>query len=361
MRSRLASLIAAGVALAASLPSTGRAQSVEVKPVVYAVAREESLRREVQLPGTVESPRVSLVASEVEGLVVELPGREGLSVSRGDALASLRRRPLELRLRVAEAQLKEARARRELAETTLERARELREDLVVSQQDLDNALAEFTAWEGRVEQLKATIEDLEEDLERSTIRAPFDGVVVAEHVEVGEWVDQGDPVVELVALDRLEVLVNVPERYFAGLAVGKAATLRFEALPGVSLTGRVRAIVPRADPEARSFPVRIDLAPEGHPVGVGMLAEVTLAAGESHRAVVVPKDAVVRDGRKTFLFVILDDETVERREVRPGGGAGDRVSIPESLRAGERVVVRGNERLQPGDRVEARPVGEAAP
>jgi RND family efflux transporter MFP subunit len=232
---------------------------------------------------------------------------------------------------------------------------------VVSQQDLDDALAEFTAWEGRVERLEVVIEDLEEDIERSTIRAPFAGVVVTEHVEVGEWVDQGDPVVELVALDRLEVLVNVPERYFAGLAVGETATLRFEALPGVSLEGRIRAIVPRADAEARSFPVRIDLSPEGHAVGVGMLAEVTLAAGESHRTVVVPKDAVVRDGRKTFLFVILDDETVERREVSPGAGVGGRVSIPETLRAGERVVVRGNERLQPGDRVEARPLGDTAP
>jgi RND family efflux transporter MFP subunit len=303
---------------------------------------------------------VSLVASEVQGLVVELLAREGRSVSRGEALASLRRRPLELRLRAAEAELKEARARRELAATTLERARDLREDLVVSQQDLDDALAEYAAWEGRVERLEATIEDFREDLERSTIRAPFDGVVVAEHVEVGEWVDQGDPVVELVALDRLEVLVNVPERYFAGLSVGEAATLRFEALGGVTLTGHIKAIVPRADPEARSFPVRISLAPEGHAVGVGMLAEVTLAAGESYPAVVVPKDAVVQDGRKTFLFVILEDGTVERRDVRPGGAAGDRIAIPEALRAGERVVVRGNERLLPGDRVAGRPLEEAA-
>jgi RND family efflux transporter MFP subunit len=330
-------------------------------PVRFAQAREHRLQSAVTIPGTVRSPTTSLVASEVAGLVASLGAREGDRVAKGAPLAQLRQRPLELRLAVARAELKEAQARRELAEQSLERARDLRQEAVLSQQELDDASAEFTAWGGRVERVEAQIDELQEDLERSVIRAPFPGVVTEEHTEAGEWLSIGEPVVELTGLDRLEVVANVPERYFGGLEVGAAAEVRLQAQPGQAFDGTIKAIVPAADPDTRTFPVRISFDNSGGRVGVGMLAEVKLPVGSSVSMTIVPKDAVLREGGRAQVYVIGAEETVEARPVRTGEGVGDWIAILEGVRPGERVVTRGNERLRPGQQVAATPIEESAP
>ncbi len=117
------------------------------------------------------------------------------------------------------------------------------------------------------------------------MKAPFSGVVVAERCEVGEWVGRGDPVSELASLHDLEVRVEVPERYFSQLERGAEATISFTSLAGLELIGEVSAIIPRANPQARTFPLKVRLAnPEGR-IGVGMLARVAFPAGA-----VLPRD-----------------------------------------------------------------------
>ena len=118
----------------------------------YTEAREHSVRRAIQLPGTVESRTVSLVANEVEGLVVEYLAREGDTVGKGQPLARLRTTNLELSRDSVQAQLKEAQARLKLAERNRERAGELFEAKVISRQQYDDAFYEFNAWQGLLRQ-----------------------------------------------------------------------------------------------------------------------------------------------------------------------------------------------------------------
>ncbi|MFQ5696609.1 MAG: efflux RND transporter periplasmic adaptor subunit, partial [Terriglobia bacterium] len=265
-------------------------------PVRYTEAREYPLKRAIILPGSVEARVNSVVAGEVAGLVVELLGREGMTVQEGQPLARLRTTNLELRRDAAAAQLKEAEARLKQAERNLDRASELLEAEVISEQDYDDRFYEFNAWHGRVEQLTADIARLNDDIDRSTIRAPFPGVVTAERTEVGQWLAVGDPVVELLAVNDLEVRVDVPEQYFDSLRLGAPARVTFESLPGLEVRGRISAIIPRADPQARTFPLKVRLRnPKGR-IGVGMLAQVSFPGGESYEATVVPKDAVVTRG-----------------------------------------------------------------
>jgi RND family efflux transporter MFP subunit len=338
-----------GLLAAAPLLSQGPPPS----PVRYTEAREHPVRKTVRLPGSVESKTVSLVASEVAGLVQSLPAREGDTIRKGQVLAQLSTSALEIRLQAAEAQLREAESRMKLAELSLQRSKELFDSKVLSQQQLDTAQYEFNAWQGRVEQLGAEIAATRLDIERCSIRAPFAGTVVEERTEVGEWIDLGAPVTELLSLEDLEIRVDVPERYFSNLKPSAAARVTFESLPGLEVTGTVVAIIPRADPQARSFPVKVRIPHEGGRIGVGMLAQVSLSAGDSYRATVVPKDAVVTEGQEKVVYLLDTGDKVSRVPVQTGEGLGVWVVVEGPVKAGQKVVTRGNERLAPGQPVAA--------
>ena len=325
-------------------------------PVRYTEAREHPVRRSIQLPGTVESPTVSLAASEVGGLVLELLAREGDKVAKDQPLARLRTTNLELQRDAAQAQLKEAEARLKLAERNRDRALELFEAQVLSRQQYDDSFYEFNAWQGRVEQLTAEIARINDDISRCTIRAPFAGVVTAERTEVGEWLDVGNPVVEIVSLAVLEVRVEAPEQYFPDLKRGTRANITFESLPGFEVRGRISAIIPRADPQARTFPVKVRIRNRRGRLGVGMLAQVSLRIGKSYRATVVPKDAVLRRGPQDFVFLMNGDNTVSMVPVETSQGVGSWVVVRGPVKAGQQVVTRGNERLRPGQVVQGKPL-----
>ncbi len=324
--------------------------------VRYTEAREHTLRRAIQLPGTVEPRITSLVAAQSAGLVEEFRGREGQRVGKGQPLAQLRRTTLELQIEAIGGQLREAEARLELATSNRTRSQDLLESELISRQQHDDAVSESSAWQGRVDQFKAELANLEDALERATIRAPFAGTVVAEHTEVGQWLGAGDPVVELMSLGDLEVVVDAPERFFSLLTRETPARVRFESLPGVQVDGTISAIIPRADAQARTFPLKVRIPNRDGQIGAGMLAGVLFQAGESFQAVIVPKDAVVEQGPQKMVFVLEDDDTVAPVPVQPGEEAGAWTAVTGPIQSGQRVITRGNERLQPGQTVRGEPL-----
>ena len=343
-------------------------------PVGVTSARTADVRATVSLTGTVESRTSGVVASEVAGLVVDLVVRAGDSVARGRPLVRLRTETLELDLKAARARLAESEARLRLADRSLERFEELSISGVVSRQELDDAASESDAWRSRVEQSQAEIARLEDDLERSVIRAPFSGVVVAEHCQVGEWVAVGGAVVEMVDLSVLEVVVNIPESHVGGVERGAKARIELSARPNAALEGVIAALVPRADPQARTFPVKVRFDNTDGNAAVGMLASVALPTGDARAATVVPKDAVVTEGSNRFVYVVEPAprpvegsdgspegaEAVRKVPVRLGGGVGDWVEV-SGLDPGTTVVTRGNERLFPGVEVTTRTIDYPLP
>jgi len=195
------------------------------------------------------------------------------------------------------------------------------------------------------------------------VRAPFAGVVVAQRCELGEWVEVGGPVVEIVDLSRLEVVVRVPERHFASAVEGASAVVRVDALPGLELAGKIVAVIPRADLGSRAFPVKVAVDNSDGKLAVGMSATVELAAGQLRTAVLVPKDALLGEGLKRQVFRL--EETAEGAlaqivEVALGSGSGAWIEVV-GLEAGDRVVTRGNERLMDGMAVAAQVVEYPAP
>ena len=346
-------LLAAGIGEAADDGPLSR--------VSYTEARERVVSRELELPGTVEAPKSSRVASGVEGIVVQLLVREGQHVKKGAPLAVLRTDGLELDLASATADLREAAARLSQAQNNRERAQELFDKQILSREQLDEARFEFDAWRGRVDRLDAEIKHTELLIELSTIRAPFAGVVTSEATEVGEWIGKGATVVEMLSPYVLEVRVDVPERFFAEMRTGSTATVKLESLPGYAVPGRVTSVVPKANDASRTFPMKIRIVNDEQRIGAGMLAKVLLTAGDSRSAQLVPKDAVITRGNDRFVYILDEEQTVSVVPVTTGMGSGDWIEVDGPLSKGARVVTRGNERIRPGQKVLAELLTYSAP
>jgi RND family efflux transporter MFP subunit len=199
---------------------------------------------------------------------------------------------------------------------------------------------------------------LDDQLAKYTIRAPFDGYITAEHAEVGQWLSRADPVVEMVALDPVEISVSVPEDYIEAVAVGAPATIQLDALSGPPIEEKIARVVPEADLRSRSFPVKIMVKNPPQPDGVpaikaGMLAQVTLAVRPPRLGPLVPKDALVFGGAAPQVFVVDTDPRTGQQVANPvpvglGIAYEGLMQVIGKVKAGDLVVVRGNERLLPG-------------
>lgn len=323
----------------------------------------------IHLAGSVQAVHRALVAGEVPGVVSDLAVSEGDFVQRGAILVRLRNQALKDDLDGAVGQLQEAQARLELAQTALERSRGLRDSGVISSQQFDDADTEVGAWQGRADQAHALIGRLETQIAASIVRAPFSGVVVREHCQLGEWVAAGGAVVEMADPRKLEVVVNVPERHFAGARKGSKARVSFEALPEVDIEGEITAVIPQADPQTRSFPVKVAIDNSDGLIGIGMSAAVAFPGSEARLATVVPKDAIVSQG--TLRLVYRVDEGPPAEDGSPtlvagsvpvvlGAGLGEWIEV-RGLEEGDSIVTRGNERLAPGAAVIVEPIEYAVP
>ncbi len=339
------------VSIAAAVTAIAAQDGPPPALVVTAQVTSEALTEEVTFLGTARPVLDSLVASEIEGRVAARLVENGARVAQGQALVRLDSTRLETDLRRAEADRAETEARLALARRQESRAKELHESEVLASGLYDEAVTERTALEGRLASIDARIESIRYDLGLTTIKAPFAGVVTEIHCEVGEWMERGEGAVRLADLGTIEILLDVPEHHYPHLAAGRPAPVSIEALPGLELAAKIFALVPQADEEARTFPVIIRAPNPGRRVGGGMLARVSLAVSTGREALLVPKDAIVRQAQQSVVYVVNGDGTVRAVGVRTRPAGGTRVEVSGEIKAGETVVIKGNERLVPGQKV----------
>ncbi|MFA9462172.1 efflux RND transporter periplasmic adaptor subunit [Thiohalorhabdus methylotrophus] len=346
-------LLGLTAALMATL--TGPAHSQQAPPVRVTKAETAPIIREVQLTGTVTSPKVARVSTSVGGLVETMRVDSGDRVEAGMPLLKLDRKLEKLQLRqeraaVAEAEEQLADARRRLSE-----ARRLVRNQNIPESEVRSREAEVRIEQAALERLRARAEHQAERVARHSVDAPFNGVVSRKLTAAGEWVDPGTAVVELVAMDGLRLDFQAPQGYYPRIDAGAPIRVRLESVPDNPLDGRVAATIPVSDPEARTFTVRVHMNREEVPITPGMSASATLPLETGRRGVVVPRDALLRypDGRKTVWVVEKDGDGHVAREhkVQTGLSFDGRVEIRSGLEAGARVVTRGNEALQEGQRV----------
>jgi RND family efflux transporter MFP subunit len=330
--------------------SSADAQAPPLTPVVVSKVEEQKVQKPVTLVGAAEPNTRSIIASEIAGLVEKFPAQEGDYVKKGDVLAEFQTRPLLIRLREAKAAKSEAWARLELARKNFARFQELYKKGVTSAQQLQSMESDEKAWSAEMSQLQAQIDRYEYDLARSKIIAPFNGYVTRQYTEVGQWIAEGGSVVELIDVDTVEIKVDLPERYINQVRINEKVILNFDALPKVAVEGRIISIVPQAEKEARTFPVKVEVANKDHVIKSGMVARVSFLIGEPALVKLVPKDAIVENGGSKFLYVV-NNGTAQPMPVSTGIAYKDLIEVIGPVETGQLVVIRGNERLQPGQPV----------
>lgn len=326
------------------------AQGPPPAPVVVDKVEEETIQKPVNLVGAVEPNKRSLIASEVEGMVESFPVEEGQYVNQGDILAQFNTRTIEIDLSEAKASKREAQARYQLARENLNRFEALERKGVASVQQLQDAEAEKRAWSARIGQLQAQIDSNEYKLEKSKITAPFSGYVTDERTEIGEWVVKGGPIVEMIDTETLEINVDMPERYITKIQKGQKATVNLDALPDLKIEGEITSLVPQADSEARTFPVKVTVDNKDSVIKSGMVARVSFPVGAPSTVKMVPKDAVVSQNNAHFIYVV-NDGAANPLPVTTGMAYEDRIEVIGPVEKGMVVVVKGNERLMPNQPV----------
>ncbi|MDJ0758839.1 MAG: efflux RND transporter periplasmic adaptor subunit [Woeseiaceae bacterium] len=325
---------------------------VQVEPV-----SDRAIVNQISVTGTVTSPRRAVLSTAVAGLVAELAIDEGHRVETGAPLLRLDAELAQLAMERAEAEVRQGEIALEDARRRFTEAEKVGAQRGVARTQIESLRAEVTSDEAALVAARAAAREQRAIVERHTLKAPFSGVISERNTELGEWVNPGDALLELVATDNLRFDFRVGQENFGVIAPDAPVEITFDALPGRSVPSRVDTIVPIKSPGARTFLVRVlaDDADAALTVTPGMSVRGRLQINTGRSGVTVSKDAILRfpDGRVTVW--VIDDAgdlpVVHERVVRLGFEFGGYVEVVSGLSSGDFVVVRGNETLQEGQTV----------
>lgn len=310
-------------------------------PLETAPARMETVAREQVFDGTVEAVNQTTVSAQTTGRVLEVLYDVDDYVEKGEVIVRLRDTEQRAQVDKARAALEEARARFQQAGSEFARVRELYQKKLVSKSKFEQARAERDAAKARLQAAEAALDSAEEQLERTRIRAPYSGIVTQRHVQVGEVVQPGTPVMSGVSLERLRVRVAVPQRVINAIRKYRKARVlvpdeagRPRSIPAERLT-----FFPYAHGQTNTFDVRVELPENVKGLFPGMFVKVAFVTGEQKR-LVIPARAVVYRSEVRGVYVVDEQGGIHFRAVRPGRITPDgKIVILAGLRPGERVAL----------------------
>ena len=328
----------------------GKEKGPPPSPVQVAMVKTKTVSTQISLVGTTEAFSESTVASEISGLVEYFPIKEGDYVKKGDLLVNLKETELKLRLKGAVAAKKRIEANLQNAEKELKRVSKLKETNSIAEKQYDTAFYTYRALSQELLQNESEIELLNYEKKQQKVLAPFSGFVAKEHTQIGEWINKGGPVVTLLDLDKIRITVDVPERYSVLLAPHGNVNVSIKSVSNNLFSGKIYSVLPQGNPDSRTFPVRINLANPDHKIKSGMEAMVVFNLATEIKALLVPKDAVVTSGDNRLVFMVNDGKAIPVPVKITGYYDGD-VAVEGDLKPGDQVVIRGNERLRPGQPV----------
>ncbi|MEO8194062.1 MAG: efflux RND transporter periplasmic adaptor subunit [Gemmatimonadales bacterium] len=311
----------------------GGPMSMPPMPVDVDTARVRPIVDAVRATGRIEAVQAVDLRSDEQGRVTSLLFREGQIVSRGAALVRIDDAMLR-------AQAERADADRDLARQQLERVRRLRDQNAATPADLERA-------EAAARSATAGLAVLQLQIARSTVRAPFSGVVGQRFVSVGDYVTPATPLLTLQTIDPQRAVIEVPERHAVSLRPGQTVEFTVAAEPGRTFAARVDFIDPVVQRENRTIMVK-GLAPNpGRVLRPGMFIEARLATATRANAVVIPEDAV-QPLRTANIVWVVDKGKASRRVVTLGARYQGVVEVLSGVKAGDVVVVGGLERMGEG-------------
>lgn len=350
----------AALAMAVALSACGRkeAPAPAPRPVVAMPAKADERLPAWTLPGEVQARYSTPLSFRVGGKIIERQVRLGDTVTPGQIVAKLDPADATKNAAAAKAQLSAAQHQLDYARQQLDRDRaQARENLIAANQleQTRNAYASALAQRDQAAQQAALSAD---QLKYTTLQADHAGVITAEQADTGQNVAAGTPVYQLAWSGDIDAICDVPESVLAGLAVGQRANVTLGPLPGKTFTAVLREIAPAADPQSRTYRVKLTLESPSPDVRLGMTANISFdnRGSDNQATYTVPATALFHDGKAPAVWVVKPQEdTLELRRVQVLRYDARTVTLAGGVKAGERLVWQGVHTVSAGEKVRAVP------
>jgi RND family efflux transporter MFP subunit len=309
--------------------------------VVISEVTTGSIAPEEEYVGTVYYIEVSNLSTEVSGLVESINFEEGQRTEKGAPLVKLNSDLLEKKLQSRVASYEQILSDLERARSDYKRIEDLYGKKIVSEKDYDDQRFQVEGLEKKADALKAEVEHLEIELEKTMIKSPFSGVIIKKHVARGDWLSPGKTVATVASDGAVDLMVEVPETVTKHLKIGMAVDAN---VGEKEKKGIITAIIPKGDITTRTFPVKIRIK-NGASLLEGMEARVKLPVGKKIKALMVPRDAVLNKFGETMIVLVIDSKA-KIMPVKIVGYRGMMAGInANNISEGMKVVVKGHERL----------------
>ena len=322
-------------------PPGGFAVGVETAKVSASAFQDD-----VAAVGSLKSNESVVLRPEIAGRIAAIHLREGMPAGKGAVL-------VELDAATQSAELRQAEANLALAQANYKRTEDLYQKKFVSERARDESAATLKVLEAAVALTRAK-------LQKTQLRAPFSGIVGIRNVSVGDYVKEGQELINIEDIGSLKVDFRLPESHLSRLRKGQSVEVTTDALPGQAFKGALDAIDPLIDASGRAISLRARLANPELKLRPGMFVRVRLAFGGERLGLTVPEEALVPAGNDNFVFKV-DDGKALRVKVKIGQRNGASVEIEEGLKAGDEVVTAGQLKLRDGVPVRTAAGGAASP
>lgn len=333
-------------------------ERVNFKVKVQTVALS-GISETIRTVGDVTARSTVVLTAKVPGRLERLafegaggPVVEGSRVKAGQIVGIVDQAVYAARVRQAEAAVEAAKAQKEDAEREEKRATALFKEGSITQQMREKAETVRASAEAGLKQAAAVLELAKIDMDESSLKSPIDGVVTAKHVDEGNMLSPGMPVLTIQDMSSVKILFHLPERYLGQVKPGQTqATVESDVIGSTARTGTVSSVYPSVDPAVRAFKAEIVQDNVDGSLRPGMFVRIEAGVARRENVPVIPRAAVVRRDTEMFVFVI-EGSKARQRNVAIGLADNDACEITSGVKEGDVIVTSGQQVIRDGDRVE---------
>ncbi|PAF42862.1 efflux RND transporter periplasmic adaptor subunit [Helicobacter sp. 11S02596-1] len=322
--------------------------ALSAKPIYVNTQPIESgtLQKQEVFIGSIHFKEISNIASQTQGVVKKIYFHIGQKVKKGQKLFSLNDDLLQKDIQIKKAKLKQAQYALERQKKDLARYKNLLDSQSIPLQEYENLEYQLKSQEANILALEAELEISQAELAKKTIYAPFEGIIVEQKVHIAEWVNVGEPVCQILNNSDVEVIVDVPSFIAKNIKPAQKVNL---TINNKNYQGKITALIPKVDTRSRTFPVHIAVKNDGSFLD-GMAAEALLDVDGKSEGFIVPRDSIVYYLGHPSIFIAKDNQAVVIR-VEVLSVQDSKALIRGKITAGERVIYRGQDRLQNGSEI----------
>lgn len=315
----------------------------------------ETLYETIRLDGVIEAVQTSTVSAQTSGKVQNLPFDVDDTVKVGDLIVKLEDSEQRARLNQAKGSLQEAEANQKNALQQFRRVEEIYQQGYVSRQEFDQAQNNLAAARARLERARAAVAEAQEQLDYTAVLAPYSGILTARHVEIGETVSPGQPLLSGLSLEQLRIVVELPQKYADRVRAERR--IRVYLADGRELRTGEMTFYPYADARTHTFRLRLTLEEPEATLYPGMLVKVEAPVSE-RQALWIPASSLIRRSELRAVYVLDHAGGARLRQIRTGASRSGRIEVLAGLDEGEEVVTNpealsGENRVKPdvGDNI----------